>query len=62
MKPYTIKIGSPKLKAVKTDHVPGASKGVSKYDKLITKNANRSGKKSLRQRVKNDLNETVFRF
>lgn len=53
-KPYVTdkEIGSGKFKATKTDLVPGTSKGVSKYDKLITRNANRSKKKALRQSVK----------
>jgi hypothetical protein len=43
MKPYSN--NRQKLKADKTDHVSGMSKGVSGYDKLVTRNANRSFKK-----------------
>jgi hypothetical protein len=42
-----------KYKAQKTDHVGGFSKGVSTYDKLIARNANRSHKKATRQALKN---------
>lgn len=60
MKPYT-RPNLYKLKATKTDHVPGFAKGVSKSDKLITRNANRSFKKGYRQelekQLKKELNE-----
>lgn len=46
------KQGVPKLKAEKTDHVGGYSKGVSEYDKLITRNSNRAMKKGARQESK----------
>jgi hypothetical protein len=46
------KQGEPKLKAEKTDHVGGYSKGVSGYDKLITRNSNRAMKKGARQESK----------
>lgn len=61
MKPYlkTKQQGAPKLKAVKTDYVPGTAKGVSKKDKLVTKNANRSRKKAARQEAKKQINEEL---
>lgn len=54
--------GSQKFKAVKTDHVGGYSKGVSQYDKLTTKNANRSMKKSARQEAKRAIVEILNNF
>lgn len=51
--------GTPKLKAEKTDHVGGYSKGVSRYDKLITKNANRAMKKGARQESKKNLKKDL---
>lgn len=55
LKPYTIDIGVGKFKATKTDHVPGEAKGLSSWDKLVTKNANRSKKKALRRKLKNQI-------
>lgn len=45
--------------AHKTDHVGGYSKGVSKYDKLVTKNANRGLKKSTRQKVIREIKQRI---
>lgn len=55
MKPYAKTPAVHKERASKTCHVAGYSKGVSKYDKLITKNANRSRKKAYRQQLKKEL-------
>lgn len=41
-----------KLQAEKTDHVSEYSKGVSKTDKLVTRNTNRSFKKQERTKAK----------
>lgn len=41
-----------KFKATKTCHVGGNMKGVTDYDKLVTRNANRSLKKGIRQAAK----------
>jgi hypothetical protein len=49
------KQGEPKLKAEKSDHVGGYSKGVSQYDKLTTRNANRGMTKGVRQESKRNL-------
>lgn len=49
------KQGAPNLKAEKTDHVGGYSKGVSNYDKLTTRNANRAMTKGARQESKRNL-------
>lgn len=49
-----------KYKADRPDGIPGSSKGISEYDKLIVKNANRSRKKGARQQFKNDLNEELY--
>lgn len=54
------KQGTPKLKAEKTDHVGGYSKGVSDYDKLTTRNANRAMTKSARQQNKLNLNRLIY--
>ena len=64
MAPYAKTKGVPKFKAHKTDHVGGYSKGVSKADKLNTKNANRSFKKGARQQGKKlvSLREPEFFF
>jgi hypothetical protein len=52
--------GDPKFKAVKTDHVNGYAKGVSQYDKLTTKNANRSKTKGARQQAKRELISQIY--
>ncbi|MGA6117456.1 hypothetical protein [Sphingobacterium anhuiense] len=39
----------------KKDGIPGVVKSISKYDKLITKNANRGLKKKIRQKAKKDI-------
>ena len=64
MAPYAKTKGVPKFKAHKTAHVDGYSKGVSKADKLNTKNANRSFKKGARQQGKKllSLREPEFFF
>ena len=49
MRSYSAEREQFKFKASKSEYVGGYSKGVSAYDKLITKNANRSIKKSMRQ-------------
>lgn len=59
MKPLDKKQGRPKFKAEKTDQVGGYSKGVSTYDKLITKNANRSRTKSARQQEKLEIRKII---
>lgn len=41
--------GTPKFRPERHGGIPGTSKGVSKTDKLITKNANRSMKKRMRR-------------
>ena len=64
MTPYSKSKWVPKFKASKTSHVGGYSKGVSKADKLNTKNANRSFKKGARQQGKKlvSLREPEFFF
>ena len=64
MAPYAKTKGVPKFKAHKTDHVSGYSKGVSKADKLNTKNANIGFKKGARQQGKKlvSLREPEFFF
>lgn len=59
MMPYTKKPNTYIERAYKTDHVPGRYKGVSSYDKLITKNANRSHKKAYRQQLKRELENEI---
>ncbi len=59
MPPYATTPSVFKDRATKTCHVNGFMKGVSKYDKLITKNANRSLKKSIRQQLKNELKKEL---
>ena len=61
MKPYLDEhsMGSPKFNAEKTDHVPGTAKGISKKDKLVTKNANRSRKKAARRQGKNYIKDNL---
>lgn len=49
--PYTGK-STYKFEPERSEYVPGTSKGVSKYEKLVTKNANRSMKKSVRAKIK----------
>ena len=58
MKPYLPNKaqGSPKFKVEHCDHVPGFAKGISKFNKLEIKNANRSRKKAARQEAKNIIN------
>ncbi|GGH28421.1 hypothetical protein GCM10011418_39080 [Sphingobacterium alkalisoli] len=46
-----------KLKVLAKDGIPGTSKSISAFDKLVTKNANRAGKKALRQLSKNKLRQ-----
>jgi hypothetical protein len=57
MKPYSN--NRQKLKADKTDHVSGMSKGVSGYDKLVTRNANRSFKKQERVKAENEIRQEL---
>jgi hypothetical protein len=57
MKPYSN--NNTKLQAEKTDHVSGYSKGVSKTDKLVTRNANRSFKKQERTIAKKEINDQL---
>lgn len=47
--------GNPKHRTVKSKHVDGYTKGVSNYDKLTTKNANRAMTKGARQQSKRQL-------
>lgn len=54
MKKYA-KRSAVKFRTEKMDGIPGTTKSISKYDKLTTKNANRSLKKSLRQKVKKEI-------
>ncbi len=63
-KQTTPKFGKNKLKPYTSDHKRGSGKfavelgegtGISKLGKLVTKNANRSIKKSARQQAKKDL-------
>lgn len=44
-----------KFRVKNKDGIPGVVKSISKWDKLITKNANRSIKKAVRQRSKIQL-------
>jgi len=44
--------GHSKFKATKTEYVDGYMKGITATDKLITRNANRSLKKGMRQQSK----------
>lgn len=55
MKPYTKDIGFGKMVASRTCYTTGYMKGVSHYDKLTTRNANRSMKKSMRQQNKKEI-------
>lgn len=61
MRPYAITPGVNKYKAVKSCYATGFTKGVTKRDKLITRNANRAFKKGFRQQtkqqIKKELNE-----
>ncbi len=57
MTPYAVTPAVFKDRATKTDHVPGKAKGVSKYDKLLSRNANRSLKKGMRQKLKKEIKE-----
>jgi hypothetical protein len=57
--PYIKNKSDFKFKATHTYLVPGKWKGVSAYDKLITKNANRSKKKALRQKIKLDIKKEL---
>lgn len=54
------KIGEPKLRVANKDGIPGTSKSISKYDKLVTRNANRCSKKRQRQLAKRDINEQLL--
>lgn len=58
MKKYGKRSGE-KFRTEKKDGIPGVVKSISKYDKLITKNANRSIKKRFRQKSKRDLDYIV---
>jgi hypothetical protein len=57
MKPYSN--NNYKVYAEKTDHVSGYSKGVSKTDKLLTRNENRSFKKQERVKAKKEINDEL---
>lgn len=59
LKPFAKEVRPLKYYARKTDLVSSFQKGVSRYDKLVTKNANRSIKKAKRRQDKNELKETV---
>lgn len=59
LKPYAKEVRPMKEKAAKTGYVGGFSKGVSRYDKLVTKNANRALKKSYRQQLKNETKKLL---
>lgn len=59
MLPYAISPNVSKSRASKTDHVGGFSKGVSRYEKLITKNANRALKKAFRQKQKLEILKAI---
>jgi hypothetical protein len=54
MKKYA-KRSAVKFRTEKKDGIPGEVKSISKYDKLITKNANRGLKKQVRQKAKKDI-------
>ena len=60
LRPYTVTPSIFKAKATKTDHVGGYNKGVSKFDKLLTRNCNRAQKKKVRRlakkQIQNDIN------
>lgn len=58
MKKYA-KRSAVKLKTANKDGIPGTTKSISKYDKLITKNANRADKKRMRQQSKNEIQSIV---
>ena len=64
MKPFvkSKQKGTGKFKAQKTDHVDGYSKGVSRYDKLVTKNANRGMAKGARQEAKKEIRDILNQF
>lgn len=47
MKPYGGRYG--KFKTENKDGIPGTTKSISRYDKLVTKNANRSMNKKGRK-------------
>jgi hypothetical protein len=57
MKPYQ-KDYNPKFEAERFEGVPGTSKAISKSAKLEAENANRSRKKAVRQRAKQDIRNT----
>lgn len=54
MKKYG-KLGAVKFRLRNKDGIPGVVKSISRLDKLITKNANRSIKKAVRQKSKVEL-------
>jgi len=60
MKPYLKdkQQGSPKFKTVHNDGTSGFAKGISAYDKLTTRNANRSRKKAAQQEAKRKIADT----
>lgn len=60
--PYTKKKNIGKYKATKSSFVGGYSKGVTRADKLDTKNANRSLKKAFRQELKNQLKQELNEY
>ena len=63
MKPYTKDkhMGAPKFKAERPSGINGGAKGISAYDKLVIKNANRSRKKSKRQESKKIIKDEITR-
>lgn len=62
LRPYAVERKPIKYTADKTEYVPGTLKGVSKFDKLITKNANRAIKKAFRQRLKKELQDELRQY
>ncbi len=61
MEPYVKpkRKGKGKFKIFRFKGMPGTGKGVSKQDKLVTKNANRSLKKAVRQEVTMSIKEAL---
>lgn len=51
--------GVPKFKTVRFKGVNGLAKGISKYDKLTTRNANRSLTKGARQESKKNIQKDL---
>jgi len=52
-------MGSPKLKAIRYKGTHGLMKGISAYDKLTTRNGNRSRKKGARQEAKKIISKEL---